>query len=154
VQVEREASIAYTSRRLPAWCDRILWHSNLPEHMRPRCSRYFMAAEVDTSDHKPVGGIFVIPSVNSPAQVVSDSTDSAHPPLHPYSVALSLIMLPYFAASTDSSFSSSFFAVLFELRAPSREHEDNAILRPVTDSRSAILLPCAFIRISMYASCA
>lgn len=76
-QVEREASISYKSRRLPAWCDRILWHSNLPDHMRPRCVRYFMAAEVETSDHKPVGGIFVIPSVNSPAQVVTDVTDSA-----------------------------------------------------------------------------
>ena len=79
MQVEREASIAYKSRRLPAWCDRILWHSNLPDEMRPRCARYFMSAEVETSDHKPVGGIFVIPSVNSPAQVVTDVTDSMLP---------------------------------------------------------------------------
>ena len=79
VQVEREASIVYKPHRLPAWCDRVLWHSNMPHSMHPLCSGYFMVAEADSSDHKPVAAVFTLPAVLSPAQVVSDSIESAPP---------------------------------------------------------------------------
>lgn len=39
-----------------------------------------MVAEADSSDHKPVGAVFTLPSVLSPAQVVSDCIESAPPP--------------------------------------------------------------------------
>lgn len=79
IQVEREASIVYKPHRLPAWCDRVLWHSNMPHSMHPLCSGYFMVAEADSSDHKPVAAVFTLPAVLSPAQVVSDSIESAPP---------------------------------------------------------------------------
>lgn len=95
MQVEREASIVYKPHRLPAWCDRILWHSNMPQGMHPLCSGYFMVAEADSSDHKPVGAVFTLPAVLSPAQVVSDSIESAPPP-HPRSAdALYLLLLAF-----------------------------------------------------------
>lgn len=70
----------YKPHRLPAWCDRILWHTNMPQGMHPVCTGYFMVAEADSSDHKPVGAVFTLPSVLSPAQVVSDCIESAPPP--------------------------------------------------------------------------
>eukprot|EP00892_Ulva_mutabilis_P004410 jgi/Ulvmu1/2340/UM013_0188.1 len=75
-KVEREASIVYKPHRLPAWCDRILWHTNMPAGMHPVCTGYFMVAEADSSDHKPVAAVFTLPSVLSPAHIVTDSIEN------------------------------------------------------------------------------
>ncbi|CAI5531594.1 unnamed protein product [Closterium sp. Naga37s-1] len=42
----------YNSKRLPAWCDRVLWRS-LPG-CQLACTRYDAAHDVGSSDHKPV----------------------------------------------------------------------------------------------------
>lgn len=76
-KVAREPSISYVTSRLPAWCDRVLWHSNLPEELRPRCTAYKSIAACDSSDHKPVVATLEVPSVLSPAQVVTDDVDRA-----------------------------------------------------------------------------
>jgi hypothetical protein len=79
VQVERVEGVTYKCKRLPAWCDRILYHSNMPPAWQPTCVRYTSVEEVASSDHKPVIAVFDVPSFSSPAQVVTDVLDSAHP---------------------------------------------------------------------------
>ncbi|CAI5480848.1 unnamed protein product [Closterium sp. Yama58-4] len=51
-QVIRNEVGKYNSKRLPAWCDRILWRS-LPG-CQLACTRYDAAHDVGSSDHKPV----------------------------------------------------------------------------------------------------
>jgi phosphatidylinositol-bisphosphatase len=44
--------------RMPAWCDRILW---IPKNRSPKVQQVkYFRAELKTSDHKPVGGVFNI----------------------------------------------------------------------------------------------
>lgn len=52
-KVRRSASLHYTSQRIPAYTDRIMWRSLLPS-LRTRCLEQWIAEKVDTSDHKPV----------------------------------------------------------------------------------------------------
>lgn len=48
----------YQRVRVPSYCDRILWHS-LPLHRKNvKLREYGCVSEVDTSDHKPVYGVF------------------------------------------------------------------------------------------------
>ena len=44
-------------QRVPAWCDRILWKSFMPHHVKNICYKRY---EVDISDHRPVSGGFDI----------------------------------------------------------------------------------------------
>jgi hypothetical protein len=77
VQVQRCDGIVFKRKRLPAWTDRVLVHSNLCPTWAPTCLRYSAALGVATSDHKPVVAVFDVPSSPSPAQVVTDVLDSA-----------------------------------------------------------------------------
>jgi hypothetical protein len=49
-------------QRSPAWCDRVLWRSNLP-FKQAKALDYFTAADIGTSDHKPVGAVLQVPTV-------------------------------------------------------------------------------------------
>lgn len=42
-------------RRIPAWCDRILWRADRSEHVTPL---HYQRYEVNISDHKPVSAAF------------------------------------------------------------------------------------------------
>ncbi|GIL84443.1 hypothetical protein Vretifemale_13061, partial [Volvox reticuliferus] len=52
----------YNPQRSPAYCDRILYRSNLPLK-QIRVVSYFSPSEIATSDHKPVGAVLVVPTV-------------------------------------------------------------------------------------------
>lgn len=55
-----EPRFAYTGKRSPAWCDRVLFKSALP-HKRASCLDYFTAPEICSSDHKPVAAVLELP---------------------------------------------------------------------------------------------
>jgi len=44
-------------RRLPAWCDRILWRSRVPGRVK---SLHYQRYEANVSDHRPVSGAFEV----------------------------------------------------------------------------------------------
>jgi hypothetical protein len=46
LQVERREGVAYVRKRLPAWTDRVLVHSNMPPPWQPTCLRYSAALQV------------------------------------------------------------------------------------------------------------
>lgn len=52
--------LQYNQKRSPAWCDRVLWRSNLP-HKPAKCTSYSCQPSVATSDHKPVAAAFSLP---------------------------------------------------------------------------------------------
>jgi hypothetical protein len=60
-KMEREPDFHYSRKRLPAYCDRVLWKS-LPHCRRDavRLMEHGAVGEVDTSDHKPVFAQFEI----------------------------------------------------------------------------------------------
>ncbi len=65
-----QGSSAYDTsekQRIPAWCDRILWKSFIPTHVK---SLHYQRYEVDVSDHRPVSAAFevVIKSMNTEIQ--------------------------------------------------------------------------------------
>jgi hypothetical protein len=53
----------YKKQRSPAYCDRILYRSNLP-HKVALPLEYYYAPGITSSDHKPVGAVFSVPMVN------------------------------------------------------------------------------------------
>lgn len=62
LQVERRHGLGYLPQRSPAWCDRILYRSNLPlKQIKPVA--YFSAPDVSSSDHKPVAAVLTVPTV-------------------------------------------------------------------------------------------
>lgn len=61
VQVERESGCVYNIKRLPAWCDRILWKSTLPSKSA-EILNYYSVPEFPSSDHKPVAAHFKVPT--------------------------------------------------------------------------------------------
>lgn len=65
LQVKKgEPGFSYAAKRSPAWCDRVLVKSALP-HKPGRCSSYFAAPDICTSDHKPVGAVLSLPLVTN-----------------------------------------------------------------------------------------
>ncbi|CAM6093328.1 unnamed protein product [Calypogeia fissa] len=68
-KMQREAKDVYDQKRMPAWCDRILWR-NLPG-CTVKLGKYVSAPELATSDHKPVAATFSLMSHALPAPVVS-----------------------------------------------------------------------------------
>jgi endonuclease/exonuclease/phosphatase family metal-dependent hydrolase len=44
-------------RRLPAWCDRVLWRSSDPNHV-PQL--HYQQYEVNISDHCPISAAFTV----------------------------------------------------------------------------------------------
>ena len=75
----RAPGVEFQRKRLPAWTDRILFRSNMPPEWQPRCERYTSVPQAVTSDHKPVVGVFAVPSLATPGLVVTDDLDSAPP---------------------------------------------------------------------------
>ncbi|KAG2498410.1 hypothetical protein HYH03_003669 [Edaphochlamys debaryana] len=61
-KVKRQRGHEYNPQRSPAWCDRILYRSNLPLK-QIRVLGYFSAPDIATSDHKPVGAVLQVPTV-------------------------------------------------------------------------------------------
>ena len=62
-KVDRSSELGYNSKRLPAYCDRILWHSTpslLNEQGAVTQLELFSPLEVSTSDHKPVCSTFKV----------------------------------------------------------------------------------------------
>ncbi|KAJ7533169.1 hypothetical protein O6H91_13G035900 [Diphasiastrum complanatum] len=57
-KVEKGALSLYNKRRMPAWCDRILWRT-LPGHS-VKLTSYVSTPTMLTSDHKPVAATFTI----------------------------------------------------------------------------------------------
>ena len=58
--VKGEPGLAYATKRLPAWCDRVLVRSNLP-HKTAQIGHYYACPAVATSDHKPVAAAMDLP---------------------------------------------------------------------------------------------
>lgn len=65
-KVARNDSLQYSSARLPAWCDRILWKSLSSWQDKLRLTTYSSAEEVQTSDHKPVFARFLLSTTVMP----------------------------------------------------------------------------------------
>ncbi|EFJ39196.1 hypothetical protein VOLCADRAFT_101258, partial [Volvox carteri f. nagariensis] len=61
-KVLRRRGHEYTPQRSPAYCDRVLYRSNLPLK-QIRVVSYFSASDIATSDHKPIGAALVVPTV-------------------------------------------------------------------------------------------
>merc|ERR1711968_245244 len=53
------SATAYQHKRIPSWCDRVLW-SALSEELEQqiKCTLYESIPSVTTSDHKPVRALF------------------------------------------------------------------------------------------------
>eukprot|EP01138_Halocafeteria_seosinensis_P008621 gb/GECG01008811.1/.p1 GENE.gb/GECG01008811.1/~~gb/GECG01008811.1/.p1 ORF type:complete len:851 (+),score=132.34 gb/GECG01008811.1/:1-2553(+) len=71
-KVSRKPGFEYTNKRIPSYCDRILW-SSLPqlEH-RIRLEKFKAHEKICTSDHKPVSGSFRL-SLTSPVHLRNTS---------------------------------------------------------------------------------
>lgn len=52
--------LMYGIKRSPAYCDRVLWRSNLP-HRAASAVAYYCCPQVATSDHKPVAAVLSMP---------------------------------------------------------------------------------------------
>lgn len=66
-KVLRELGMSYVSKRIPSWCDRVLWMSQPGFENRIRVIEYDMAPEFRTSDHKPVRCGFRIKTTQPPS---------------------------------------------------------------------------------------
>lgn len=53
--MQRTTQTNYQDKRLPAYCDRILWRS--ASYLQVECDDYWCGSEVSTSDHKPVAAL-------------------------------------------------------------------------------------------------
>lgn len=93
----KQSGVRYAYKRLPAWTDRVLFHSNMPRAWQPTCLEYKSVEGVASSDHKPVRAVFEVPSVSSPPQVVTDQLDSAPHPSRNARIALCRMRCKYLA---------------------------------------------------------
>ncbi|KAL3700164.1 hypothetical protein R1sor_018186 [Riccia sorocarpa] len=64
-KMQKETEGGYDQKRMPAWCDRVLWR-NLPGCSIEQKS-YFSAPKLTTSDHKPVAATFSMTAYALPA---------------------------------------------------------------------------------------
>ena len=64
IQVLRARETMYDPKRLPAWCDRILWKSVFSSK-KANILSYYSAPEIASSDHKPVAALFRVPTGTS-----------------------------------------------------------------------------------------
>jgi phosphatidylinositol-3,4,5-trisphosphate 5-phosphatase 2 len=67
-KMQRDFLDHYDQKRMPAWCDRVLWKTL--QGCQSSLISYFSAPSIQTSDHKPVGATFklisyALPSSNS-----------------------------------------------------------------------------------------
>lgn len=69
-KMKRDAEDVYERKRLPAWCDRILWYS-LPGCTIEQLS-YTSAPSILSSDHKPVAATFALTAYALPCNTVDD----------------------------------------------------------------------------------
>jgi hypothetical protein len=70
-KMQRDAVDVYDQKRMPAWCDRILWR-NLPG-CTVKLGKYFSAPRLTTSDHKPVAATFSLVAHALPSSVIPSS---------------------------------------------------------------------------------
>ncbi|KAL2651579.1 hypothetical protein R1flu_019707 [Riccia fluitans] len=68
-KMQKETEDGYDQKRMPAWCDRVLWR-NLPGCSIKQKS-YFSAPKLTTSDHKPVAATFSMTAYALPAPIAS-----------------------------------------------------------------------------------
>lgn len=52
--------LVYGTKRSPAYCDRVLWRSNLPQRAAS-AQAYYCCPDIATSDHKPVAAVLTMP---------------------------------------------------------------------------------------------
>lgn len=70
-KTDEKGLMAYNLKRIPSWCDRILWKS-LPGHKhRLSLVEHTSCEEVTTSDHKPMSALFSL----TPAPLVAPKKD-------------------------------------------------------------------------------
>ncbi|KAI5055763.1 hypothetical protein GOP47_0029284 [Adiantum capillus-veneris] len=69
-KMKRDAEDAYERKRLPAWCDRVLW-SSLPGCEVEQLS-YSSVPSITTSDHKPVAATFALTACALPCNPKED----------------------------------------------------------------------------------
>ncbi|OAE31533.1 hypothetical protein AXG93_2815s1070 [Marchantia polymorpha subsp. ruderalis] len=67
-KMQKETEDIYDQKRMPAWCDRVLWR-NLPG-CTIKLGSYFSAPKLITSDHKPVGATFSMTAYALPSAFV------------------------------------------------------------------------------------
>nr|PNR63021.1 hypothetical protein PHYPA_001446 [Physcomitrium patens] len=73
-KMQRDYLDHYDQKRLPAWCDRVLWKTLQGCHSY--LISYFSAPNILTSDHKPVGATYKLTSYALPSStLISDDTD-------------------------------------------------------------------------------
>lgn len=60
-KMERIPGNMWKRERSPAWCDRILWRSCIPSK-EATVLDYYSVPEISSSDHKPVGALFEVPT--------------------------------------------------------------------------------------------
>ncbi|MCO5552118.1 hypothetical protein L7F22_005628 [Adiantum nelumboides] len=72
-KMKKDAEDVYEQKRLPAWCDRVLWSS------LPRCDieqlSYSSIPSITTSDHKPVAASFALTAFALPCNPKEDNVD-------------------------------------------------------------------------------
>ncbi|MCO5547924.1 hypothetical protein L7F22_001379 [Adiantum nelumboides] len=72
-KMKKDAEDAYEQKRLPAWCDRVLWSS------LPGCDveqlLYSSIPSITTSDHKPVAASFALTAFALPCNSKEDNVD-------------------------------------------------------------------------------
>eukprot|EP00198_Chlamydomonas_reinhardtii_P004327 XP_001693663.1 predicted protein [Chlamydomonas reinhardtii] len=88
-KVRRRRGHDYNPQRSPAYCDRVLYRSNLPLK-QIRCVSYFSPADVASSDHKPVAAELLL-LLTAPC-IYAGATDAAA--WAPFQVQLELHGLP------------------------------------------------------------
>jgi hypothetical protein len=72
-KVERCPGFTYKAKRVPSYCDRVLWRS-LPGYAKDvHCTQYSTFPEIGTSDHKPVAAAFEV-TVRAVRGIVSKHT--------------------------------------------------------------------------------
>jgi hypothetical protein len=69
-KVEKGQVLQYNTKRLPAWCDRILWNSAPGEENNISLNKFGTHLDITSSDHKPVYACFSLRTPEVPSALV------------------------------------------------------------------------------------
>lgn len=72
-KMQRDFLDHYDQKRMPGWCDRVLWKTLQGCHSY--LISYFSAPSILTSDHKPVGATFKLTSYALPSSTTAEGQD-------------------------------------------------------------------------------
>ncbi|XP_057853523.2 uncharacterized protein LOC131063643 isoform X2 [Cryptomeria japonica] len=72
-KMQKESSNLYCHKRMPAWCDRVLWRTL--EGCDAKILTYTHCPTILTSDHKPVSATFALTTHSLPPSIFGNTTD-------------------------------------------------------------------------------